>query len=208
MPGASRMVFLGLPGVHVARGSHIAHFFHGEEERLTVLVPFLRAGLEAGDLCLLVAERRGASVLMSRLEELGVDLEPASASRQWIVSDGASEAEGMASVFGSVVAQARSAGRDVIRIGGDMTWALEKMPTGERLLQWEAYYDQYVGSSANFVAVCQCDHSRFGGSAIMHALQTHPLSIIGGVVQENPFHRDPAEVLRELSRGAVSRGPQ
>ena len=33
----------------------------------------------------------------------------------------------------------------------------------------------------------------------MYALQTHPLSIIGNIAQENPFYRDPAEVLGELS---------
>ena len=44
-PTTSGTVFLGLTGVHVARGSHIAHFFRGESERLTVLGPFIKAGL-------------------------------------------------------------------------------------------------------------------------------------------------------------------
>ena len=80
-----------------------------------------------------------------------------------------------------------------------MTWALGKMPTPEKLLEWEAFYDRHVGPQSNFVALCQYDHIRFGGSVIMYALQTHPLSIIGNIVQENPFYRDPAEVLQELS---------
>ncbi len=80
-----------------------------------------------------------------------------------------------------------------------MTWALGKMPTSEKLMEWEAFYDRYVGPRASFVALCQYDHRRFGGSAIMCALETHPLSIIGNIVQENPFHRDPDEVLQELS---------
>ena len=84
-----------------------------------------------------------------------------------------------------------------------MTRASGKLPTAEKLLEWEAFYDKYVGPRANFVALCQYDQSRFGGSAIMCALQTHPLSIIGNIVQENPFYRDPGEVLQEISQNRV-----
>ena len=80
-----------------------------------------------------------------------------------------------------------------------MNWAMGKMPSAEKLLEWEAFYDQYVAPRSDFVALCQYDHSRFGGSAVMSALQTHPLTIIGGIVQENPFYRDPEDVLRELA---------
>ena len=89
-----------------------------------------------------------------------------------------------------------------MRIAGDMTWALNKMPSAEKLLEWEAFYDRHVGPRASFVAPCQYDHCRFGGTTIMSALDTHPLSIIGNIVQENPFYRHPEEVLQELSRNA------
>ncbi len=109
--------------------------------------------------------------------------------------------EEMESVFEAVISRAREAGRRIIRIGGDMTWLLDKLLTTEKLLEWEAFYDRHVGSRANFVALCQYDHNRFGGSTVMAALQTHPLSIIGNVVQENPFYQDPEEMLRMHSQG-------
>jgi len=82
--------------------------------------------------------------------------------------------------------------------------ALGKLPTTEKLLEWEAFYDKYVAPRANFVALCQYDQSRFGGNAIICALQTHPLSIIGNIIQENPFYRDPSEVLQEISHNEDS----
>ena len=203
-PVTSGTVFLGLPGVHVAEGSHIAHFFRGEPERLAVMAPFIKAGLEAGDQCVMVAETPALSTLKNRLRELGVGVEPALASGQLMASDGSPEVEEMVSMFEAVIPRARDAGRGVIRIGGDMTWALSKMPTAEKLLEWEAFYDSHVGRLASFVALCQYDHRRFQGSAIMYALQTHPLSIIGNIVQENPFYRDTDEVLRELSSSKAS----
>jgi hypothetical protein len=32
----------------------------------------------------------------------------------------------------------------------------------------------------------------------MYALRTHPVVIIGGLLQENPFYVDPDQLLREL----------
>ena len=193
-------VYFGLPDVYVDVGAHIAHFFRGEQERLSVLLPFIQAGLEAGNQCCLVTEGAASPMIQEHLEELGVDVEPALASGQLLVSEGGSNEQEMSSMFDSVISKAKGSGRDVIRIGGDMTWALSKMPSSEKLLEWEAFYDKHVGPRAGFIALCQYDHTRFGGSAIMCALQTHPLSIIGNVVQQNPFYRDPEEVLQELAK--------
>ena len=197
--GARERVPLGIPDVYVDVGSHIAHFFRGDDERLTILVPFIRVGLAAGDQCVIVSEPSAFPIIRSRLQESHVDVESAIDSGHLVVYGGSSEVADMASTFEDVISKARKAGRDTIRIGGDMTWALGKMPTPEKLLEWEAFYDSHVGPQSDFVALCQYDHIRFGGSAIMYALQTHPLSIIGSIVQENPFYRDPEEVLQELS---------
>ncbi len=204
--GTTDQVFFGLPDVYVDKGAHVAHFFQGDHERVNILAPFLRAGLESGDQCVLVAEASASPIIADSLKELGVDVEAALASGQLLVSDGSSSMDEISSLFEDVISRSKSAGRDVIRIGGDMTWVLGKLPTAEKLLEWEAFYDKYVGPRANFVALCQYDQSRFGGSAIMCALQTHPLSIIGNIVQENPFYRDPGEVLQEISQNrALSR---
>ena len=201
--GPSDLVYFGLPDVFVAKGAHIAHFFRGDQERLTVLIPFISAGLESADECVLVTEASASTSVTVHLRESGVDVDAALASGQLLISNGGSQVEEMSAMFDEVISKASSAGREVIRIAGDMTWALSKMPTAEKLLEWEAFYDRYVGTRADFVALCQYDHTRFGGSAIMCALQTHPLSIIGNVVQENPFYRDPEEVLQELAQSAA-----
>ena len=197
-PGTQNQVYFGLPDIFVDVGSHIAHFFRGEQERLSVLLPFVQAGLEAGDQCCLITEGSASPMIEEHLGKLGVDVAAALASGQLLVSEGGSNEQEMSAMFDSVISGAKAAGRGVIRIGGDMTWALSKMPSSEKLLEWEAFYDKHVGPRASFIALCQYDHTRFGGSAIMCALQTHPLSIIGNVVQQNPYFQDPEEVLREL----------
>ena len=84
-------VILGLPELYVAKGAHIAHFFRGEEEHLSVLVPYIQTGIQGGDQCVLVAEPQGSSAVKNRLGRDGVDVDAALASSQLIESDGGSE---------------------------------------------------------------------------------------------------------------------
>ena len=69
--GTRDQVFFGLPDVYVDKGAHVAHFFQGDQERVNVLTPFLRAGLESGDQCVLVAETSASPNISDSLKELG-----------------------------------------------------------------------------------------------------------------------------------------
>ena len=39
---------------------------------------------------------------------------------------------------------------------------------------------------------------RFGAEVVMDIMRTHPMVIIGGILQENPFFVPPDEFLQEL----------
>ena len=49
------------------------------------------------------------------------------------------------------------------------------------------------------LAICVYDLASLDGTLMMDLLRTHPLTMIGGVLRENPFFTPPAEMLRELS---------
>ncbi len=55
--------------------------------------------------------------------------------------------------------------------------------------------------------VCAYDLSKFGGDVVVEVMRTHPMIIIGGMLQENPFFVPPDQFLRELRerRGAGPR---
>jgi len=44
--------------------------------------------------------------------------------------------------------------------------------------------------------------AQFGANVVMDILRTHPMVIIGGILQENPFFVPPDEFLRELRERA------
>jgi hypothetical protein len=39
---------------------------------------------------------------------------------------------------------------------------------------------------------------QFGAEVVMDIMRTHPMVVIGGILQENPFFVPPGEMLREL----------
>jgi hypothetical protein len=47
------------------------------------------------------------------------------------------------------------------------------------------------------VVVCVYDLAMFGGETVVEIMRTHPLVIIGGIVQPNPFFIPVEELLRE-----------
>ena len=77
-----------------------------------------------------------------------------------------------------------------------MTWSFRQMADSETLKEWETMCN--VVHSPQAVFLCQYDLRRFVGSVIIDALKSHPLSIIGNAVLQNPYYLDPEDFLREI----------
>ena len=56
----------------------------------------------------------------------------------------------------------------------------------------------YVVPKYDHPVICTYDLSKFSASTVMYALRTHPVVIIGALLQENPFYVDPDQLLPEL----------
>jgi hypothetical protein len=42
------------------------------------------------------------------------------------------------------------------------------------------------------------DLAKFGGDIVIDIMRTHPMVVVGGILQENPFFVPPETFLREL----------
>jgi hypothetical protein len=78
-----------------------------------------------------------------------------------------------------------------------MEWALQDKHGVNDIIEYESRLNDTLDKYQHPVC-CTYDVSRFSASVIMDALRVHPLVIIGGILQENPFYVPPAEFLREL----------
>jgi hypothetical protein len=85
-----------------------------------------------------------------------------------------------------------------------MEWALVDLPGVEDLIEFETRIN-YVVPKYHDIVVCTYDLSKFGASVVMDALRTHPVVIIGGILQENPYFVPPDQFLHEIRQRRPAR---
>jgi hypothetical protein len=55
------------------------------------------------------------------------------------------------------------------------------------------------------IVICAYDLSKFGASVLMDVMRTHPVVIVGGLLQENPFFVPPDQFLLEIKNRRSAR---
>jgi hypothetical protein len=83
-----------------------------------------------------------------------------------------------------------------------MEWAAEGRSHVDDLLEYEARLN-YILPRYKDPVICTYDLAKFGGDTVIDIMRTHPMIIIGGILQQNPFFVPPEEFLREI-RGRTS----
>ncbi len=196
--GVKDRVPLGFGNLYASVGDHIGHFYETGEEEQEVLVSFLEAGLQGRDKCVcLVGAGPRHEELQERLRAAGIDVEAAVASGQLFVDEGRSDPEELRRVLREALASVPDK-FSLLRWAGVMSWALSKMPTTERLMEWETHCNTVENPAAVFL--CQYELPTFRGNVVMDALKTHPISVVGSAIHQNPYYQDPEVYLQELQR--------
>jgi hypothetical protein len=188
---------LGLNGNH-----HLCAFFHSEEEEFRALLPFLVDGLTAGEKVVYLVDGNNIDEHRRRLRDGGVDFEAVEQSGQldvvgWPPNVRDVDAVDQAKSVDDFLSAARNQGYRRMRVVGDMDWAAENQISDAYLIKLEARLD-IVYSRYDVSVICAYDLSRFSGVAVLDVMRTHPIALIGGVIQHNPFYIPPEQMLEEL----------
>ena len=85
-----------------------------------------------------------------------------------------------------------------------MEWAAEDRPAVDDLLEYETRFN-YVLVNYPDPVICTYDLSKFRADFVVDVMRTHPMIIIGGILQANPFFVPPDEFLRELRSRRTTR---
>ena len=196
--GPKGRVSLGFSDLFASVGDHIGHFYQAGGEEVAVLISFLQTGLEAGEKCVcLISDGSKRQDLQQALTAAGIDLESAVKSGQLFVGAGMSEPQQLRDMLGEILAQIP--GRyPMLRWAGVMSWALKKIATTEKLMEWETHCNVVKNPPAVFL--CQYELNTFPGTVVMDALQTHPISIISKAIHQNQYFQSPEKFLEELGR--------
>ena len=103
----------------------------------------------------------------------------------------------MLALVEDVLKRGKADGFGMTRLWANMEWSLRECPGVEQLVEYESRLN-YLLSQFDDVVVCTYDLSRFSATVVMDILRTHPMVIIGGILQENPFYLPPEDFLQEL----------
>ena len=191
---------------------HICAFFNGMDEHYRVLRSFIRDGLERTERAVHIVGPEKQADHLEQLAEAGVDVKGAIAAGQlevrlWqetYLDDDRFDQDAMLARIEELLAAGEAAGYRRTRLVGHMEWALLGRPGGDNLIAYEARLNHVLQNHDSSV-VCSYDLSRFDASTVVDALRTHPLVIIGGLMQENPFYVEPDQLLLELQEQRSSR---
>jgi hypothetical protein len=201
-PALERRVQLG--GARVQPPCHACAFFNSQEEEYEVLIPFIKEGFEQGDKSFHIIDERRRPEYVSRIAAAGIEAARLETSGQLEVRGwenahlrpGWFDQHAMLALVEDVLKSARDKGYQHTRWVANMAWALEEKPGVEDLVEYCARLNEVV-PKYNATIICTYDLSRFRAAQIVEVLRSHPLAVIGGIVQENPFFVAPDQLIRQ-----------
>jgi len=95
-------------------------------------------------------------------------------------------------------------GFPVSRIVCQMEWAAEGRSHINDLIEFESRIND-LWSRHDDAVICVYDLTKFGGDTVVDIMRTHPMIVIGGILQRNPFFVPPQVFLRELRERRAGR---
>ena len=103
----------------------------------------------------------------------------------------------MISAFEQLASGNGTGGFPLSRICGRMDWAVESGSHVDDVIEFESRMNE-VWRRHEDVVICTYDLGKFGGDAVIDIMRTHPMVVIGGILQQNPFFVPPDEFLSEF----------
>jgi hypothetical protein len=202
---------LHLAGRTLRQTRHVCAFFHSREEQNRVLMPFFKEGFDLGEKLFHIVDSRDRDDHLGDCRAAGIDVELALGSgqlevRTWeqaYLKGGHFDTDRMIGVVEDVIEGNRERHR-LTRLMGNMGWSLEPVPRVTDVIEYETKIN-YVSARNPDPIVCVYDVNRYSGSVVMDILRTHPMVIVGGVLQENTLYVPPDEFLEELRQRGVQR---
>jgi len=203
---------ISFAGSQLAETRHVCAFFNREEEEYRVLLPFIKDGLACGDKAIHVVNAHQRSEHMKRLAGAGID--PAAAERsgqlevrtniETYLRDGQFDKERMLQAFEQIASGNAPGGFPLSRIVCRMDWAAAGKSYTNDLIEFESRVNS-VWEHHDDAVICTYHLGQFGGDTVIDIMRTHPMIIIGGILQRNPFFVPPGEFLREFSERRTGR---
>jgi hypothetical protein len=196
---------ISLAGSQLGEVRHVCAFFNSDDEEYRVLLPFIKDGFECGDKAVHVINPGGHHNHLQRLVAAGIDAAAAQHSGQFelrtstetYLRDDHFDQDRMLEFFEQLASGNAKGGFPLSRILCHMEWATESRSHIDDLVEFESRVN-HVWRRHDDAVICTYDLAKVGGETVIDIMRTHPMIIIGGILQHNPFFVPPEEFLREV----------
>jgi hypothetical protein len=184
---------------------HVCAFFHSDDEGYRVLLPFIKDGFERGDKAVHLVRTDQYDRHLEHLSGIGIDPQAALQSGQLDVRinrdaylrEGRFDQDRMLAQFEEMAEETARSAYPLSRIICSMDWAYDAPSQIQELIEFESRVND-VWQRHEDAVICVYDLKRIAGDVVIDILRTHPIIVIGGMLQENPFYVPPEEFLREF----------
>ena len=188
------------------QGFHVCAFFNSRDEQYKVLGPYYKQAIDQGEKNLHIVDPALADNHSARLATFGIDTPECEACGQlqvvswddaFLDSNGEFDKNKMLAAVDNITQRATESAAPRVRIMGDMGWVFKGVVGAADIIEYECEVNEVLERNQQ-PAICVFDMAKLSGTMLMDLMRTHPLTLIAGVVHENPFFTPPEQLLREL----------
>jgi len=198
-------LLLGIGNYSCNWGVHICGLYESDEERDEIIFGFLKQGAHDGDLQLYCPVERTSDEFYHDFSHRYPTCQckvhdhnhfSISSANDFYYPNGIFDPWHMDKSLNEFYVQSQEKGKRNVRATAEMAWALDAIPGVEHLMAYEARLNYFIPGKP-WISICMYNVNKFSGATIMNVLRTHPYTISGGVITQNPFFIHPDKWLAE-----------
>ena len=178
---------------------HACAFVTGPTDERAVIDPFFIEGMRRGEKAVYIVDPEHREDHETRLgaSAPAPDLLDVTTWNDAHLKGGAFDQERMMAALDEMIRDHAATGRPPMRLVGQMGWMFSSPPGIEQLVAYEASVNEVLNRGKT-PTVCVYDVGRLSGSLVVDLLRAHPLTVMNGVLHENPFYTPAEQLLHEL----------
>jgi signal transduction histidine kinase len=182
---------------------HLCLIYETQDEQFEAAIPYIHEGLKQGEKCIYIADENTVESVQTEMNKTGIDVDfyqksgalSIVTSQESYVKGGSFDPDRMIQFLENLTKQAKEEGYSALRVTGEMTWVLAGDPGSERVMEYEARLNYFIGKN-DCLAICQYNRNKFSPDTILDVIHTHPLVIFGRTVANNFYYIPPDEFLQ------------
>jgi hypothetical protein len=182
---------------------HACAFVNGPDEEAAIIDPFFLEGLRRREKAVYIVDpaQRDAHEARLRAGSPAAELVDVTTWHEAHLKGGSFDQDRMMASLEELISTHAATGQPPMRIVGQMGWVFSTPPGIEQLVAYEASVNEVLNRGKT-PTVCVYDVRKLSGGLLMDLLRAHPLTVMNGVLHENPFYTPAESLLAELRRRA------